>query len=63
MIKESTSLSCYPKLIVLFIATVRPGHGTVDWLQIRKGVREDCILSPCLFNLYAEYICICEMLG
>ena len=36
-------------------ATVRPGHGT-DWLQIGKGVRQGCILSPCLFNLYAEYI-------
>ena len=37
-------------------ATVRTGHGTMDWFQIRKGVRESCILSPCLFNLYAEYI-------
>ena len=37
-------------------ATVRTGHGTTDWFQIGKGVREDCILSPCLFNLYAEYI-------
>ena len=36
--------------------TVRPGHGTTDWFQIRKGVRQGCILSPCLFNLYAEYI-------
>ena len=35
--------------------TVRTGHGT-DWFQIRKGVRQGCILSPCLFNLYAEYI-------
>ena len=32
------------------------GHGTTDWFQIGKGVRQDCILSPCLFNLYAEYI-------
>ena len=37
-------------------ATVRTGHGTTDWLQIGKGVREGCILPPCLFNLYAEYI-------
>ena len=37
-------------------ATVRTGHGTTDWFQIRKGVRQDCILSPCLFNFYAEYI-------
>ena len=37
-------------------ATVRTGHGTTDWFQIRKGARQDCILSPCLFNFYAEYI-------
>ena len=37
-------------------ATVRIGHGTRDWFQIGKGVRQGCILSPCLFNLYAEYI-------
>ena len=36
--------------------TVRTGHGTADWSQIRKGVCQDCILSPCLFNFYAEYI-------
>ena len=36
--------------------TVRTGHGTTDWFQIRKGVHQGCILSPCLFNLYAEYI-------
>ena len=36
--------------------TVRTGHGTTDWFQIRKGVRHGCILSSCLFNLYAEYI-------
>ena len=36
-------------------ATVRTGHGTTDWFQIGKGVRQDCILSPCLFNFYAEY--------
>ena len=37
-------------------AIVRTGHGTTDWFQIGKGVRQCCILSPCLFNLYAEYI-------
>ena len=36
-------------------ATVRAGHGTTDWFQIGKGVHQDCILSPCLFNLYVEY--------
>ena len=37
-------------------STVRTGHGTTDWFQIGKGVPQSCILSPCLFNLYAEYI-------
>ena len=37
-------------------ATVRTGHGTTDWFQIGKGVCQDCILSSCLFNFYAEYI-------
>ena len=37
-------------------ATVRTGHGTTDWFQMRKEVRQGCILSPCLFNFYAEYI-------
>ena len=36
--------------------TVRTGHGTTDWFQIGKGVCQGCILSPCLFNLYADYI-------
>ena len=36
-------------------ATVRTGHGTTDWFQIRKRIRQGCILSPCLFNLYAEF--------
>ena len=37
-------------------ATVRTGHGTTDWFQIGKGICQGCIFSPCLFNLYAEYI-------
>ena len=37
-------------------ATVRTGHGTTVWFQMRKGVHQGCILSPCLFNLYAEYV-------
>ena len=37
-------------------ATVRTGHGTMDWFQIGKGVHQGCIMLPCLFNLYAEYI-------
>ena len=37
-------------------ATVRTGHGTIDWFQTGKGIHQGCILSPCLFNLYAEYI-------
>ena len=37
-------------------ATIRTGHGMTDWFQIGKGVHQGCILSPCLFNLYAEYI-------
>ena len=38
------------------VATVRTGHGTTHWFKIGKGARQSCILSPCLFNLYAEYI-------
>ena len=37
-------------------ATVRTGHGTTDWFQIGKGVRQGCVMSPCLFNFYAKYI-------
>ena len=37
-------------------ATIRTGHGTTDWFQTGKGIRQRCILSPCLFNFYAEYI-------
>ena len=50
-------LTCFMKnLYAGQEATVRTGHGTIDWFQIGKGVRQGCILSPCLFNLYAEYI-------
>ena len=54
---ESEELKCL--LINLYAgqeATVRSGHGTTDWFQIGKGVPQGCILSPCLFNLYVEYI-------
>ena len=44
------------KLCAAQEATVRTGHGTKDWFQTGKGVRQGCILLPCLFNLYAEYI-------
>ena len=53
---------CHPAyLTCMFLqhhqeATVRTGHGTTDWFQIVKGVYQGCMLSPCLFNLYAEYI-------
>ena len=54
----------FPQFIVILLrnlyagqkATVRTGHGTTDWFQIGKGVRQGCILSLCLFNFYAEYI-------
>ena len=50
-------LTCFLRnLYVGLEATVRTGHGTTDWFQIGKGVRQGCILLPCLFNLYAEYI-------
>ena len=50
-------LTCLLKnLFVGLEATVRTGHGTTDWFQIGKGVCQGCILSPCLFNLYVEYI-------
>ena len=44
------------KLYAAQEATVRTGHGTTDWFQIGKGACQGCILSPCLFNLYSEYI-------
>ena len=49
-------LPCFISMYTIQEATVRMGHGTTDWFQIGKGVRQDCIMSPCLFNLYAEYI-------
>ena len=49
--------SLYPSILMKHsISTVKTGHGTTDWFQIGKGVHQGCILSPCLFNLYAEYI-------
>ena len=51
---KSDHLTCL--LYAVQEATVRTGHGTTDWFQIAKGVCQGCILSPCLFNLYAEYI-------
>ena len=54
---SSDHLTCLPRnLYAGQEATVKTGHGTIDWFQIGKGVCQDCILSPCLFNLYAEYI-------
>ena len=44
-------ISCY----YIFLTLITADHGTTDWFQIGKGVRQGCILSPCLFNLYAEY--------
>ena len=50
-------LTCFPRnLYADQEATIRTGRGTTDWFQIGKGVRQGCVLSPCLFNLYAEYI-------
>ena len=48
-------LTCLLRNLYAFV-TVRTGHGTTDWFQIGKGVCQGCILSPCLFNFYAEYI-------
>ena len=51
-------LTCLLRNLYASQATVRTGHGTTDWFQIEKGVCQGCILSRCLFNLYAEYIMI-----
>ena len=53
---QTTWPACLRNLYAGQEATVRIGHGTTDWFQIGKGVCQGCILSPCLFNLYAEYI-------
>ena len=54
-------LTCLPRnLYAGQEATVRTGHGTTDWFEIRKGISQGCVLSPCLLNLYAELIS-CEM--
>ena len=53
----SDHLTCFLRNLYAGQAvTVRIGHGTMDWYQIGKGIHQGCILSPCLFNLYAEYI-------
>ena len=49
-------LTCLLRNLYTGQETARTGHGTRDWFQIGKGVRQGCILTPCLFNLYAEYI-------
>ena len=54
--KNSLPLSLLRNLYAGQEATVRTGHGTTDWFQIGKGVCQGCILSPCLFNLHAEYM-------
>ena len=49
-------LGPFPNIVSILMLNFRIGHGTTDWFQIGKGVRHGCILSPCLFNFYAEYI-------
>ena len=56
MVRQLVKEALLRNLYVGQEATFRIGHGTTDWFQIRKGVRKGCISSPCLFNLYAEYI-------
>ena len=60
--RDGNTKPCYLSLRNLYagqeptVLEPMPAHGTMDWFQIGKGVRQGCILSPCLFNLYAEYI-------
>ena len=56
ILKEMGNICIQKHLYAGQAAIVRTGHVTTDWFQIRKGVCQDCMLSPCLFNLYAEYI-------
>ena len=56
VIKSQTGTRLLSNLYAGQEATVKTGHGTTDWFQIGKGVRQGCLLSPCLFNFYAEYI-------
>ena len=56
IIQSEVSQKEKDKYSTLTHTTVRIGHGTTDWFQIGKGVHQGCILSPCLFNFYAEYI-------
>ena len=49
-------LTCLLRNLASQEETVRTGHGTTDWFQVGKGAPQGCVLSPCLFNLYAEYI-------
>ena len=51
-----TTLPAFRESIGKSRSNVRTGHGTTDWFQVEKGVRQGCILSPCLFNFYARYI-------
>ena len=54
--RDGNIIQGIPDLLLEKIDTVRTGHGTTDWSQIGEGILQGCVLSPCLFNLYAEYI-------